>query len=181
MRVLIGGIGYRWTGDASIGLIASDALAGLEWPPGTEVADLGYGAIYASQDLADAQPPYGRVILLGGVTRGREPGRIYRYRWDGALPDAEEIQARVYEAGAGVIDLDHLLVIAGYFGALPDDVVIVEVEPVDVGGGDRLSQEAADLLPQVLELARREALAAPARSVVSPDPSGARPTLTADG
>ena len=180
MRVLIGGVGYRWTGDASIGLIASDALAGLEWPPGTEVADLGYGAIYASQDLADAQPPYGRVILLGGVTRGREPGRIYRYRWDGALPDAEEIQARVYEAGAGVIDLDHLLVIAGYFGALPDDVVIIEVEPVDVSG-DGLSQDAAELLPQVLELARREALAAPESPVVSSGPSGARPKLTADG
>jgi hydrogenase maturation protease len=181
MRVLIGGVGYRWMGDASIGLIASDALAGLEWPPGIEVADLGYGAIYASQDLADARPSYDRVILLAGATRGREPGRIYRYRWDGALPGAVEIQARVYEAGAGVIDLDHLLVIAGYFGALPDDVVVVEVEPVDVSGGDGLSREAADLLPEVLELARREALAAPERSAVSHDPPGARPKLTADG
>ena len=159
LRVLIGGVGYRWLRDASFGLVASDELARLEWPPGIEVADLGYGALYVAQDLADAQPPYQRVILLAGVARGRTPGRIYRYQWEGALPDAEEIQARVREAGAGVIDLDHLLVIAQHFGALPDDVVAIEVEPVDATGGDELSPAVADLLPQVIELVRREALA----------------------
>ncbi len=158
-RVLIGGVGYRWLRDASFGLIASDALARLEWPMGVEVADLGYGALYVAQDLEDAQPPYDRVVLLAGVARGREQGRVYDYRWNGALPSPDEIQERVREAGAGVIDLDHLLVIARYFGALPDDVVAVEVEPVDANGGDGLSPEVAALLPEAIELVRREALA----------------------
>ena len=161
-RVLIGGIGYRWLRDASFGLIASDELARLEWPPGIDVADLGYGAVHVAQDLADARPPYGRVILLAGVARGRAPGRVYRYRWQGSLPDADEIQARVREACAGVIDVDHLLIVAQHFGALPDDVVAIEVEPVEATGGDGLSPRAADLLPEVMALARREALA-PAR------------------
>ena len=161
-RVLIGGVGYRWLRDASFGLVAGDELARLEWPPGVEVADLGYGALYVAQDLADARPPYERLILLAGVARGREPGRLYRYRWAGVAPDHEELQARIREAGAGVIDLDHLLVIAQYFGALPDDVVLLELEPVDATGGDGLSPEAAHRLPEAIALARREALA-PAR------------------
>ncbi len=158
-RVLIGGVGYRWLRDASFGLIASDELARLDWPPGIEVADLGYGAIYVAQDLADAQPPYGRLILLAGVARGREPGKIYRYQWRGVRSNPEEIQAYIREAGAGVIDLEHLLVIAQHFGALPHEVIVIELEPIDVTGGDGVSPEAASLLPEVIEMVRREAMA----------------------
>ncbi|MDQ4077295.1 MAG: hydrogenase maturation protease [Chloroflexota bacterium] len=158
-RVLIGGVGYRWMRDASFGLIASDELERLDWPPGVEVADLGYGALYVAQDLADAQPPYGRLILLAGVARGREPGKIYRYQWKEVPSDPEEIQARIREAGAGVIGLDHLLVIAQHFRALPDEVIVIEIEPVDAMSGDGVSPEAARLLPEVIEMVRREAMA----------------------
>ncbi len=158
-RVLIGGVGYRWLGDASFGLAVSDQLAGLTWPPGIDVADLGYGALHVAFDLADADPRYDRLILLSGVARAREPGRIYRYRWDRALPDAGEIQAHVFEAAAGVVDLDHLLVVAGHLGALPADVVVIELEPVDVRAGGGLSPEAARLVPQLVALARGAALA----------------------
>jgi hydrogenase maturation protease len=156
-RTLIGGVGYRWLRDASFGLIASDELARLDWPPGIEVADLGYGALYVTMDLRDARPPYERLILLAGVPRGREPGRVYQYRWEGALPDPAEIDARIREAGAGVIDLDHLLVIAQHFDALPDDVVVLEIEPTESTAGDGLSPEAARLLPEVIQMVRREA------------------------
>ncbi|GIV97358.1 MAG: hypothetical protein KatS3mg057_2015 [Herpetosiphonaceae bacterium] len=172
-RVLIGGVGYRWHGDASLGLIASDELAQLNWESGIEVSDLGYGALYVAQDLADAQPPYDRLILLGAVERGREPGRIYRYRWKGLLPDVNEIQARIFEAGAGVIDLDHLLVIAQFFKALPDDVVVLEVEPVDVTRGEMLSSEMAEMLPALIALACQEALA--------PAHNHAQPAAESDG
>jgi hydrogenase maturation protease len=157
-RVLIGGVGYRWQGDASFGLVASDALAREAWPDHVQVADLGYGALYVAQDLADADPPYTRLVLLAGVPRGRRPGELYCWRWQGPLPGAEEVQARVREAGAGVIDLNHLLVIANYFGALPADVVILEFEPIEVAGAD-LSPAAAARLPEALAQARQAALA----------------------
>jgi hydrogenase maturation protease len=147
-RVLVGGVGYWWVRDGSFGLVAAD-----------DVAELSYGALYVMQDIADAAPSYDRVILLAGVARGREPGRVYRSEWDRALPDAEEIQELVREAGAGIVELDHLLVIAGYFGALPDEVILIEVEPVETAGGDGLSPAVAALLPEVFDLVRREALA----------------------
>lgn len=178
-RVLIGGVGYRWLRDASFGLVVSDALAGLEWPSGIEVADLGYGALFVAQDLAAAQPPYDRLILLAGIARGRAPGRLYRRRWDGALPDAHEIQARVREAGAGVIDVDHLLVIAQRFGALPRDVITIELEPVDTSGGDGLSQAAARRMAEAIELVRREAVARPRQN--TPASPARRDSFPTDG
>jgi hydrogenase maturation protease len=161
-RVLVGGVGYRWFGDASFGLLASDALAALDWPAGVDVQDLGYGALHVALDLADADPPYDRVVLLAVTERGREPGRLYRFTYDPTVPGAEEVQARMHEAGAGVIDLDHLLVIGRHFGALPDDVLAVELEPHPGTTGDRLSSEAEALLPEAVELVRRAVLA-PAR------------------
>jgi hydrogenase maturation protease len=158
-RVLIGGVGYRWFGDQSFGLLASDVLAGLDWPPGVDVEDLGYGALHVALDLADADPPYERVILIAVTERGREPGRLYRFRCDAAVPDSEEVQARLYEAAAGVVDLDHLLVIARHFGALPDDVVAVELEPEPGTSGDGLSAGTQPLLAEAVDLVRREVLA----------------------
>ncbi len=91
-RVLIGGVGYRWMRDRSIGLVASDELMRQEWPAHVEVADLGFGAIYVTQDLAHAEsPPYARLVLLAGVARVAR-GRIYRSSWSGDVPDAEELQ-----------------------------------------------------------------------------------------
>jgi hydrogenase maturation protease len=159
LRVLVGGVGYWWQRDASFGLTVADALSVLEWPPGVRVEKLDYGAIYVALDLLQVDPPYDRLILIAGIERGREPGRLHRYRWDGALPDSEEIQRRIYEAGAGVVDLDHLLVIAQHFGALPEEVVVVELEPVDTSGGIEMSPEATERLIEAVEVARREALA----------------------
>lgn len=167
-RVLIGGVGYRFQRDASFGLSVTDALAETEPPAGVEVEDLGYGAILVAHDLAAESPPFERVVLVASAVRGRSPGRLYRRRWRHPRRSAEEIQARIREAGAGVIDLDHLLVIGSYLGSLPDDVRMLELEPVDVAGGEGLSPTAEALLPDAIRMARREALAGRSREVRRP-------------
>ncbi len=161
-RVLVGGVGYRWFGDGSFGLLALDELAGLDWPPGVDVLDLGYGALHVAMDLADVDPPYERAVLVAVTERGREPGRLYRFGCGTRVPDPQDVQDRMYEAGAGVVDLDHLLVIGGHFGAFPDDVVAIELEPVPGTTGDELSVAARALLPRAVEFVRRE-VSAPAR------------------
>ncbi len=163
-RVLIGGVGYRWNGDESFGLVAVDALARESWPAHISIQDLGYGALYAALDLADASPRYDRVVLLGGVARGRVPGDLYvHYDGHSAVADDDELQARIREAGAGVLSMDHLLVIGRYFGGLPDEVVRIELEPAGTGdeaaSGAALSAAAAARLPDALRMARQEALA----------------------
>ena len=139
MRTLIGGVGYSYLRDGSLGPLVVADLARQPWPDGVLVEDLSYGPIAVMQRLQDADPPFDRLVLVAAVRRGRPPGMVTAYRWDRRLPDPEEIQARVAEAVTGVISLDNVLVVVGFFNALPDDVSVVEVEPLDEGWGDGLS------------------------------------------
>ena len=71
------------------------------------------------------------------------------YRWDRVLPEPDEIQARVAEAVTGVVDLDNLLVVVCQFGALPEEVLVVEVQPLVLGPGLALSSTVRALFPEI--------------------------------
>ena len=148
-RVLIGGVGYRNLRDGSLGPYLADRLA-AQADGGIEVEDLSYHPIGLSQNLQE-RPPYDRLVLVAAVGRGRTPGTVESYRWDGRLPPPHEVQARVAEAVTGVISLDNLLVICGALGGLPDDVRVVEVEPEDEGWGEGFSATVESRLPEVVE------------------------------
>lgn len=149
-RVLVGGVGYRLLRDLSLGPLLVDRLRREAWPEGVEIEDLGYGPVGVMHNL-DARPPYDRMVLVGGVKRGRTPGEVFRYPWSRRLPDEEEIQARVAEAITGVISLDNLLIIATYFDKLPRDVVVIEVEAADEDWGEVFSEEVERAIPRVID------------------------------
>ena len=149
MRVLVGGVGYRFLRDGSIGPWLTDRWEGRT-DNGMEVEDLSYHPVGLTQNLQDREP-YDRIVLVGSQPRGRAPATIEAYRWDGALPDAEEIQRRVSEAVTGVISLDNLLIVCGALGGFPEDVRVVEVEPADEGWGEGFSPEIEARLADVEE------------------------------
>ena len=164
MRTLIGGVGYSYLRDGSLGPLVVAELAREAWPDGVLVEDLSYGPIAVMQRLQDAVPPFDRLVLVAAVRRGQAPGTVTMYRWDHRLPDAVEIQARVAEAVTGVISLDNLLVVAGFFKALPPDVSVLEVEPLDEGWGEGLSHVVEAAWPRVIDTLRElaDAKTAPA-------------------
>ena len=149
-RVLIGGIGYRFLRDGSIGPWVVDELA-ARGSDAVEVEDVSYHPVGLSQNLQDREP-YDRVVLVGSQPREREPGTIESYRWDGELPDAEEIQVRVSEAVTGVISLENLLIVVGALGGFPDDVRVVEIEPADEGWGEGFSETIESKQDEILEV-----------------------------
>lgn len=159
MRTLIGGVGYAWQGDLAFGPTAVAALLRDSWPAEVEVADLSYNPIAVFQQIR--QQAYQRLILIGAVARGRPRGTYAVYRPTGALPEADEIQARIVESGSGIISLDNVVIIARYFGALPADTRLIEIEPVEDGWGRDLSPEARAALDRALALVRRLAWEAP--------------------
>jgi hydrogenase maturation protease len=148
-RVLVGGVGYRNLRDLSVGPWVADELAG-ESRDGVEVEDVSYHPVGLSQNLQD-RPEYDRVVLVGSVVRGRTPGTVESYRWDGKLPDRDQIQQRVSEAVTGVISLENTLIVCGALGGLPEDVRLVEVEPEDQGWGEGFSRTIESTLPKVVE------------------------------
>lgn len=149
MRVLVGGLGYRFLRDESIGPYIADRLAARQ-REGVEVEDVGYHAVGLSQNLQDREP-YDRVVLVAAVRRGREPGTVESYRWDGVLPAPEEIQVHVGEAAVGLLSLDGHLIVCGALGGLPDDVRVVEVEPGEEGWGEGFSGAVEARLDEIEE------------------------------
>jgi hydrogenase maturation protease len=149
MRVLVGGVGYRFLRDGAVGPYMADELAAGA-SDGVEVEDLGYGPVGFLQNL-QARPPYDRIVLVGTVARGREPGTVTVYRWDHALPPVKEIQERVSEGVTGVISLDNLLIVTEAFKAFPEDVRVVEIEPADEGWGDGFSPVVEAKLKEIEE------------------------------
>lgn len=157
------GVGHRFWRDRSAGLAVVDRLGQRALPAYVDVEHFDFGAIAAMQRLEERRGLYRRCVFVAAEERGRVPGRTYPYRWPGDVPDPGLVQRLITEAGAGVVAIDPLLVICTYFGVLPDEVYVVEIEPVDTSWGEGFSPEVEALLPrverQVLALAR----AAPAR------------------
>jgi len=91
--VLVGGIGYRNLRDGSIGLHVIERLADRAGD-GIEVEDVSYHPVGLLHNLQE-RPDYDRIVLVGAVARGREPGTVTAYRWDRWLPADDEVQARV--------------------------------------------------------------------------------------
>lgn len=151
MRVLVGGVGYRFLRDESVGPWAAERLEPRA-NGDVEVEDLGYHPVGFVHNLQE-RDPYDRLVLVGAVRRGRPAGTVSVYRWDGVLPDADEVQARVGEAVTGVISLDNLLIVSAALGELPADVRVVEIEPGPEGWGEEFSATVRARLDDVLEAA----------------------------
>lgn len=141
MRVLVGIVGYRNLRDLSAPFAILDRLERESLGPHVVVEDTSYNPIAVVQWL-EAEPPearFDRVILVGAIGRGRPPGTVTTWRWDAVLPSDDAVQQAVAEAVTGIISLENTLVIAGYFKALPPEVVVVEIEPFDQGFGAEMS------------------------------------------
>ena len=157
VRVIVASVGYRNLRDHSLGVAVTDRLERETWPGGVVVEDLSYNPIAVVQRLEDEPPDqrFQRAVVVAAVERnGRAPGTIAAYRWDGVLPVEEEIHRAVTEAVTGVIALDNTLVVTRHFGALPDEVIVVEVEPAVHEFGDTFSDVVTRRFETVCDLVR---------------------------
>ena len=98
-----------------------------------------------------------KLVLVGATSRDRQPGEISLYRVDpNESMDKEDVAARLGESVGGVIDLDHVIIVNQYFGSLPDDTVVIDVEAGDQTFGIGYSSEVQDAIPRILSLIREE-------------------------
>ena len=152
-HTLVGAIGYRFLRDHSASMVALDRLCAEDWPAGVIVEDVSYGPIALVPRLEEGG--FRRAILLGALSRpGRAAGTVTAYRWDGVLPTPDDIQVAVTEAVTGVISLDNALVITRHFGALPDDTIVIEIEPETEAFGEELTPRVEEAVAQACVLVR---------------------------
>ena len=152
-RVLVAGVGYRNLRDLSAGPLAVERFG-----PSTDavdVEDLSYGPIDVLFML-QRRDPYAAAIFIAAVHRGRSPGTVTRMRWSAPATTNDALQERVAEAVTGVISIDNLLEICAHFGALPAEVILIEIEPSDDTWGETLSADGQIALESAVALARVE-------------------------
>lgn len=153
-RVLVGGVGYRNLRDLSAGPLVIERL-GTSLGDRVDVEDMSYGPVDVLFAL-QRRSPYHAAIFVTAVQHGRTPGSVTRRVWDFPELTPDDLQERVAEAVTGVISLDNLLYICGYFKALPQRVVLIELEPLDLDWGETLSPEGGIAIDAAVALIRDE-------------------------
>ncbi len=144
---MVGGIGLPWRRDLDIGRMLIGEME-LDIREGSVIVeDLSYSAHRVMHTLQEHQPD--RLILVGSMHRGSDPpGTIRTYRPTADFTE-DDVIAMLGEAVGGIIDLDHTLVVNQYFGALPEDTVVIEIETGDEAFGVRYSDEVEAALPAI--------------------------------
>ncbi len=151
-RTLIAGVGHRFWQDFSAGPIWADRMAELQWPESVEVSDFSFGAVAMMQNLQDVT--WEKIIFLTAEARDRLPGTLDVYRYQSGEETPQRVQDYVGEAGGGVVAIDPLLSIAGYFGVLPFHTWVIELEPRPRAWNDPDDRCLDEMFPHVLERVR---------------------------
>ncbi|MEW5916106.1 MAG: hypothetical protein AB1762_06860 [Gemmatimonadota bacterium] len=129
--------------------------------------DLGTDALEVAERLNAEWPRFERVIFLGSVPRARPVGSLAAYRWDGD-PLNGAFNGRDAD---GWVRFDSTLLAVKDLVDLPDDVIVVEVEPDDFDGNTAettfpaLALERAQTLLRRLATSARAADALPKRTL----------------
>lgn len=152
--IYVGGVGNPWLGDLDFGPQWVRRYRDVAWPQHVVLADAAEAAHRVLHQLRAAEPD--RVIFIAGFPRGDEPGTIRRYRIDHQPLDPEDVAGRLGESAGGIIDFDHTLVVTRYYGALPDDTVVIEVEAVSEAFGTTFSDPVEASFEPVLEMVLEE-------------------------
>jgi hydrogenase maturation protease len=139
------GLGNPLMGDDGIGL---ELLARLqrEWSFVPDVIFLDGGTW--GMNLLPAIEDAGQVLFLDAVNAGRDPGTPLRLERSG-IPRWLGIKLSPHQ-----IDLKEVLALAELRGTLPDQTVVVGIQPGSIDLRTSLSPEAVSGLDQAAELAR---------------------------
>lgn len=160
MMVLVSGIGYSNMSDMSFGRVLYGQMAEMSWPDHVHVEDLNFGPVMIYQWFEETPVKYDKLVLVSAANRGREPGTLEVYDWDGKMPDDAGIQACIGEAITGVLSLENLLIVCKHFGVLPEDVTIIEIEPQKEDYGLEFSPVVAARVGEAIDLVKRETMKA---------------------
>ena len=165
-RALVAGFGRPGLRDLDFGRQLVDCLQQLDWPDDVVVEVLSCSVPLVLHRLQELRPA--KVVLLGAVPRELDPpATIRRYHPEGS---------------SDVADIDHTLAAARQWGGLPQDTVVIEVEPAETSVGLGFSEELAGCIDPILDMVRDEVgdvgdlhvdLEVPGPSTVEPEPAEA--------
>ena len=146
-RVAVVGIGNVLLKDEGIGVHVARALREVV---GTDRADIDIIDGGTSPDVFLLVEGVSKLILVDAVKGGGNPGSIYRFHPDDIVSE-EKYMLSAHQIG--LLDGRRML---EYSGFKPDSIVIIGVEPKEIGWGLELSTELNEKLPQIVKVVMDE-------------------------
>ncbi len=143
VNTLIMGIGNLLLKDEGVGVHAAHALLESNLPEGVEVLDVGTAFLDALPALENAQ----RIIVIDAMKADGKPGSIYR-----ALLDECSSPTRIDSMHG--FDVFRMLAVAQ--NSIPDEVIVLGVEPECIDWGMELSPQVVDAMPFLLDAVHKE-------------------------
>jgi len=144
---LILGVGNLLLRDEGVGVHVISALRDRELPDDVELWDGGTAAF----DLFDTLAGRRQVIIIDAVRAGSEPGTIFRFTPEDISVSREQLTS-LHQVGL----LETLNVAENLLDSAPQEVIILGVEPKEIGWGLELSAEVEAAVPKVIELVIEE-------------------------
>jgi len=144
-RVLILGIGNILLKDEGIGVHVVHQLQKEDLPDNVEIIDGGTAGL----DILLSQEGLHKLVVIDAVRAGSEPGTIVKFEIRNSkfeTPIFRQSQLSLHQ-----LDLFDAIAVAEKMNTLPEEIVVVGVEPAEVNLGLELSEEVARSVPEVIE------------------------------
>jgi len=143
-RIVVVGVGNLLLKDEGIGIHAVKVLQEMELPPDVKIIDGG-----TAPDLIAYTEAGDKLIIIDAARAGGEPGAIYRF-----LP-------RDLSQNGGILSTHELgveqnLRLMSLTGSKPGEIVIIGIEPKEIGWGTELSPELQQKVPEIVKVVLRE-------------------------
>lgn len=143
-ELAIVGIGNELCSDDGVGprVVATiESTPGMP-PRGTRLYNAGTTGFFALEAMSGCD----RAIVVDAIETGAEPGTIHQYRFTDGAFDGEIPEVTMHD-----VSFTEALGFASDVYDLPDDVLIIGVEPESLGTGFGLTDPVERAIPGVVE------------------------------
>ena len=144
-RIVVIGVGNLLLKDEGIGLHTVKSLQETNLPRDVEIIDGG-----TAPDLLAYTEAGDKLIIIDAAKAGGEPGTIYRFT-PRDLSEKEGILVSAHELG-----VEQNLKLMSLMKNEPAEIVIIGIEPKEIGWGTELSAELQQKMPDIVRAVMKE-------------------------
>jgi len=154
-RVLVLGLGNALLKDEGFGVHVVQKLVQTELPDYVEVIDGGTSSL----DILLCEQSIGKLIVVDVLKAGSEPGSVYRLKVEG--DQRKKLEEIFSHPERGTISLHQIglmeaLAAAQKLNNAPQEIVIIGVEPKEIGWGLELTGVLRNKIEQIINLVLEE-------------------------
>ncbi len=141
-------VGNSFYGDDGVGVAVLDGIREANALPGADLFDAHTDALA----LLDRFSPGELNVIIDAAEMGLEPGAIAAFR-----PDEVQVKIQSDHLSMHGFGLGETFALARQLGTMPDEVLIVGVQPERIEINQGLSEPVAAAVPRIISLIEAEA------------------------